>query len=83
MTLKLINATTRQATIKRVSRNLTVSTLQALVTKLLHANDLTGGELELRYIDNENNIQVVMDNLNKSLNYYSIEDGNSVMAEWK
>lgn len=83
VTLKLVNANTKQATIKRISRSITISTLQALVTKLLHINDGSNKEPQLKYIDNDNNLEVIMDNLNKSLDYYSIQDGNSVIADWK
>lgn len=84
VTLKLVNANTHQATIKRVSRNITVQTLQQLVAKLLGDRELNKrGAAALKYIDNENNIVVDMDGLNKTLDFYSIQDGNSVIAEWK
>lgn len=84
VTLKLINGNTHQATIKRVSRNITVLTLQQLVAKLLGDQKSTQkGTTILKYVDNENNIVVEMDSLNKTLDYYSIQDGNSVIAEWK
>lgn len=80
--LKLVNANTKQATIKRIPRSITVSTLQSLITKVLHSN-AANKEPQLKYIDNENNLEVIMDNTNKTLDYYSIQDGNSVIAEWK
>lgn len=83
VTLKLINGNTHQATVKRISRNITVLTLQQLVTKLLGDRDLKHKGPELKYVDNENNIVVDMDGLNKTLDFYSIQDGNSVIAEWK
>lgn len=84
VTLKLINSNTHQATIKRVSRNITVQTLQQLVTKLLGDRDLMKrGAAVLKYIDSENGIMVDMDCLNKTLDFYSIQDGNTVVAEWK
>lgn len=84
VTLKLINGNTHQATIKRVSRNITVLTLQQLVAKLLGDQKSTQKATTiLKYVDNENNIVVEMDSLNKTLDYYSIQDGNSVIAEWK
>lgn len=83
VTLKLINGNTHQATIKRVSRNITVLTLQALVAKLLGGQDVSHKEPQLKYIDNENGIEVIMDSPNKTLDYYSIQNGNSVIAEWK
>lgn len=60
-----------------------MQTLQGLVTKLLGGQDLSNKEPQLKYIDNENNIEVIMDNGNKTLDFYSIQDGNSVIAEWK
>lgn len=84
VTLKLINGNTHQATIKRISRNITVLTLQQLVAKLLGDQELNRrGPAALKYVDNENNIVVDMDSLNKTLNFYSIQDGNSVIAEWR
>lgn len=84
VTLKLLNGNTHQATIKRVSRNITVQTLQQLVTKLLGDRQLRKrGIAALKYIDNANNIVVNMDSLNKTLDFYSIQDGNCVIAEWK
>lgn len=84
VTLKLINGNTHQATIKRISRNITVLTLQQLVAKLLgDRKSNQKGTAILKYVDNENNIVVEMDSLNKTLDYYSIQDGNSVIAEWK
>lgn len=84
VTLKLINGNTHQATIKRISRNITVLTLQQLVVKLLgDPQSCSKGSAILKYVDNENNIVVEMDSLNKKLDYYSIQDGNSVIAEWK
>lgn len=81
--MKLINGNTHQATIKRLSRNISVMTLQALVTKLLGGNTLKNKVPHLRYIDTENNIEVEMDANNKTIDFYSIQDGNSVIAEWK
>lgn len=84
VTLKLLNGNTHQATIKRVSRNITVQTLQQLVTKLLGDRQLNKrGIADLKYIDNANNIVVNMDSLSKTLDFYSIQDGNCVIAEWK
>ncbi|XP_031640761.1 tubulin-specific chaperone E [Contarinia nasturtii] len=83
VTLKLINGNTHQATIKRISRNITVLTLQQLVAKLLGDQKSNQKAAVLKYVDNENNIVVDMDSLNKTLDYYSIQDGNSVIAEWK
>lgn len=82
--MKLINGNTHQATIKRISRNITVLTLQQLVMKLLGDQNLNKkGPATLKYVDNESNIVVDMDSLNKTLDFYSIQDGNSVIAEWK
>lgn len=84
VTLKLINGNTHQATIKRISRNITVLTLQQLVAKLLGDQKLNNKRTAiLKYVDNDNNIVVDMDSLNKTLDYYSIQDGNSVIVEWK
>lgn len=83
VTLKLINGNTHQATVKRISRNITVLTLQSLVAKLLGGADFSDKGIQLKYVDNENNIEVAMDNVNKTLEYYSIQNGNSVIVEWK
>lgn len=80
VTLKLVNGNTHQATIKRLSRNITVQTLQQLVAKLLgYQKSNPNGKTVLKYIDNDNNIVVEMDSLNKTLDYYSIQDGNSIV----
>lgn len=61
-----------------------MQTLQQLVAKLLGDHELNKkGSATLKYVDNENNIIVDMDSLNKKLDFYSIQDGNSVIAEWK
>lgn len=55
-----------------------------MVAKLLgDQKTIQKGATILKYVDNENNIVVEMDSLNKTLDYYSIQDGNSVIAEWK
>lgn len=55
-----------------------------MVTKLLGDQELNRrGAATLKYVDNENNIVVDMDSLTKTLDFYSIQDGNSVIAEWR
>jgi len=83
VTLKLVNSNTNQATIKRVPRTITISTLQTLINKLLSTNLSSNKLPKLKYIDNDNHLEVLMDNLNKTLDYYSIQDGNSVIADWR
>lgn len=83
VTLKLVNSNTNQATIKRVPRTITISTLQTLINKLLSTNFSSNKLPKLKYIDNDNRLEVLMDNLNKTLDYYSIQDGNSVIADWR
>lgn len=83
VTLKLVNANTNQATIKRVPRSITISTLQTLINKLLSTNFSSNKLPKLKYIDNDNHLEVLMDNLNKTLDYYSIQDSNTVIADWR
>lgn len=58
-------------------------TLQALVAKLLGGKASKGKVPHLKYVDVDNNIEVEMDATNKTLDFYSIQDGNSVIADWK
>lgn len=65
---------------KRVPLKMSVQTLQGLILKLFKPDDLSLPKIS--YIDkNLHNINVVMDNLSKSMDYYSIQDGDSVVFE--
>lgn len=70
---------------KRIPRKITVQTLQGIILKL-YANICDEKSLSsptLFYVDATNsNIRVCMDNLSKNLDYYSIQDGDSVVVEW-
>lgn len=43
---------------------------------------LTGYRLIAKYIFQNANSEVKMDNLFKSLDYYSIEDGDEIIVKW-
>lgn len=66
---------------KRMPVQMSVQTLQGLAIKLFHNS---GGNLPaLSYEDAQmNDINVTMDNMNKSLDYYSIRDGDRILIKW-
>lgn len=70
---------------KRIPRKITVQTLQGIILKLFSGllDDQFNISPTLFYVDGKNNdIRVRMDNLSKNLDYYSIQDGDSVVVEW-
>ncbi len=65
---------------KKVPLKMSVQTLQGLILKLFKPDELSLPKIS--YIDkNLQNINVVMDNLSKSLDYYSMQDGDTVVFE--
>lgn len=65
---------------KRVSRKMCVQALQGIALKLL-----AGGATlpQLSYLDHSRgDIQIPMDNPSKSLDYYSLEEGDLVIVDW-
>lgn len=65
---------------KKVPTRMSVQTLQGLILKLFKPDDLYLPKIS--YIDQHmQNINVVMDNLSKTIDYYSIQDGDTVIFE--
>lgn len=68
---------------KRVSLKMSVQTLQGIVLKMIGKLQVNKTMPKLCYLDSSRcGIKVPMDNLSKSLDYYSIQDGDTVQVEW-
>lgn len=72
---------------KRVSRKMSVQALQGVALKLLSAAGHAAGAAvtlpQLSYLDSSRgDIKIPMDNPSKSLDFYSIEEGNAVIVDW-
>lgn len=81
ITLSLVDVESGRALSKRVPRKMAVQTLQGLVIKLFQNG--SGHLPTLSYVDAEmDDIHVVMDNMNKNLDFYSIQDGDTVLIKW-
>lgn len=83
---KIIYTKTNEIIEKRIPYKISVQTLHGLVLKLFrHSIDNNGDnltELKLSYVDSKrNDIKVTMDNLSKSLDFYSIQDGDCILVE--
>lgn len=85
------SSTNRPPISKRVSRKMSVQALQGVALKLLAArNDGGGGSANgmltmprLSYLDRgRGDLKIDMENLSKSLDYYSVQDGDTVILEW-
>jgi len=82
ITIKIFDSLTNVEIIKKIPRKINVQTLQGIIIKIFNVN-YQSNMPKLYYVDNANvNIKVLMDNLSKSLDYYSIQDGDTVMIEW-
>lgn len=65
---------------KRVPANMSIHTLQSVITKLFKTGNLTLPKL--CYVDGKmNNIKVDMDNISKTLDYYSIQEDDIIIFE--
>jgi hypothetical protein len=79
ITIRLRDETTQKTVSKKVPLRMSVQTLHAVVRKLF-ANIQHSSDFELYYIDaKQNEIKVCMDNLSKSLGYYSLQDNDLVL----
>lgn len=81
ITVNLVDVESGRSVKKRMPLQMSLQTLQGLVVKLFQHD---GGTLPaLSYQDAEmNDINVMMDNMNKTLDYYSIRDGDTVLIKW-
>lgn len=81
ITVSLVDVDSGRTLKKRMPLQMSLQTLQGLVIKLFQHS---GGTLpSLSYMDAEmNDINVMMDNMNKTLDYYSIRDGDTVLIKW-
>lgn len=81
ITVNLVDVDSGRTVIKRMPLQMSLQTLQGLVIKLFQHG---GGTLPtLSYVDAQlNGINVMMDNMNKTLDYYSIRDGDTVLIKW-
>lgn len=68
---------------KRVSRKMSVQALRGVALKLL-ASTAVGTTLpQLSYLDrSRDDLKIGMENESKSLDYYSLQDGDAVIVEW-
>lgn len=70
---------------KRVSRKMSVQALQGIAMKLFGCGAAVNGITlpQLSYMDHiRSGIKIPMDNLSKSLDYYSIQEGDIVIVDW-
>ncbi|XP_037047366.1 tubulin-specific chaperone E [Bradysia coprophila] len=66
---------------KRLPRKITVQALQGIISKLF--NPRGSEQPKLSYLDQKNpDIRVELDKVSKSLDYYSIQDGDVILVEW-
>lgn len=81
ITVNLMDVESGRSVKKRMPLQMSLQTLQGLVIKLFQHG---GGTLPaLSYVDAQmNDINVMMDNMNKTLDYYSIRDGDTVLIKW-
>lgn len=84
ITVNLVDVESGRSLKKRMPLQMSLQTLQGLVIKLFQHGGGGGGTLPaLSYVDAEmNDINVMMDNMNKTLDYYSIRDGDTVLIKW-
>lgn len=64
---------------------MSVQALQGVALKLLSAAGHSGGTTlpQLSYLDrSRGDVKIPMDNPSKSLDYYSISEGDSVIVDW-
>lgn len=74
ITIKIHNKSTDEIWEKRLPKSLSIQSLQGLIIKRFNLN---GIEPELSYVDAKNPKLVVdLDNCSKSLDFYSIQDGD-------
>lgn len=69
---------------KKLPRALTIHTLYGLIYKMaaLHTYKMDLHSFKLYYVDAyNNNIKVYMDNLSKTLDYYSLQNGDTILIE--
>lgn len=79
ITINLRNSETNQVITKKLPRKITVQTLQGIISKLFRID--ANKKIKLTYEDKEHpDIHIELDNNSKSLDYYSIEDGNSIVV---
>jgi tubulin-specific chaperone E len=76
-----MNAISNDIIEKKVPLRMSVQTLYSIVHKLF-ANIQHSNTFNLYYIDaKKKNIRVAMDNLSKSLDYYSIQENDLVLID--
>lgn len=81
--IHVLNQKTGEIWEKRVPRMITVQTLQGLIAKRFQTLINTNGSLpQLTYIDAEYpELMVPMDNSAKTLDFYSVQDGDTVIVK--
>lgn len=68
---------------KRVSRKMSVQALLGVMMKLFGSNVTSTTMPALSYVNsNRSHVKIPMDNLSKSLDFYSMQDGDVVLVEW-
>lgn len=66
---------------KRLPRKITVQALQGIISKLF--NPRGSEQPKLSYVDQKNpDIRVELDKVSKSLDFYSMQDGDVILVEW-
>lgn len=66
---------------KKLPKKMTIQALQGLVLKLFKSN--SGSLPILSYVDAERqDVCVVLDNMSRTLDYYSIQEGDTIIIQW-
>lgn len=83
ITVNLVDVESGRTVKKRMPLQMSLQTLQGLVMKLFQHGGGGGTLPTLSYVDAQmNDINVIMDNMSKNLDYYSIRDGDTVLIQW-
>uniref|UniRef100_A0A6B2EHJ9 Tubulin-specific chaperone E n=1 Tax=Phlebotomus kandelakii TaxID=1109342 RepID=A0A6B2EHJ9_9DIPT len=81
VTVNLLDPEANRLVSKRLPKKMVIQALQGLVIKLFKSD--TGNLPILSYVDAERqDVCVVLDNMSKTLDYYSIQDGDTVIIQW-
>lgn len=78
--LQLLNETTAERRDKKVPKRINLHTLQNLIVKLFGLPDSTSS-LRLYLLDRKRKVRIPLENHGKSLDFYSVEDNDTIVFE--
>ncbi|GAB0088706.1 Tubulin-specific chaperone E [Sergentomyia squamirostris] len=81
ITVNLLDPEANRLVTKKLPKKMIIQVLQGLVIKLFKSD---AGKLPiLSYVDEERqDVCVVLDNMSKTLDYYSIQNGDTIIIQW-